>query len=154
MPPQRRGASCTTRARECTDPHKINLRKSGAPDYCRDMPDNAAFGDAVYLAWKLDQADAASAGRALSSLIEGEKMALYRLCSWVVVNNEVRALVAPAAPLARIAEAVWKEPVNPTATRFVATARGCAILTRGTQISSRMKGFPPRPELRPLSSAA
>jgi len=111
-------------------------------------------GDALYLAWKLDTADAASAGRVQQLLARGEGMHLYLLRSWVVANGEVRALLAPSAPLEEITEAIWESRSAPTASRWIAGRRACAAMARAIETIPVNLGLAARPEEWPFSSAA
>ena len=88
------------------------------------------MGDALYVAWKLDTADAASAKRARELLAKGEQMHLYRLQSWVVSDGEVQALFAPSASLEQIVGAIWDEDVEPLSSRWIPGKRECAVLAR------------------------
>jgi hypothetical protein len=111
-------------------------------------------GDALYIAWKLDTADAASAQRAQYLLAKGEQRNLYCLRSWVVAAGEVRALLSPAASLELITETIWSGKVEPLESRWVPGKRACAVLAREIETVPVGLGLAVRPEQWPFSSAA
>jgi hypothetical protein len=111
-------------------------------------------GDALYIAWKLDTADAASAQRAQRLLAKGEQRNLYCLRSWVVAAGEVRALLSPAASLELITETIWSGKVEPLESRWVPGKRACAVLAREIETVPVGLGLAVRPEQWPFSSAA
>jgi len=111
-------------------------------------------GDALYIAWKLDTADAASARRAQQLLAQGEQENLYCLRSWVVARGEVRALLSPAASLEQITGAIWSDQVEPLESRWVPGKRECAVLAREIETVPVGLGLAVRPEQWPFSSAA
>lgn len=111
-------------------------------------------GDALYIAWRTNPADANSAGVAKNRLASGEGRHLYRLRSWVIVNGEARALLAPAAPLEQIAGALSDDAGQLLASRWVAGQRACAELAREIERSPVALGLAERPEQWPYSSAA
>jgi hypothetical protein len=111
-------------------------------------------GDALYVAWKLDTADAASARRAQQLLAKGEQQNLYCLRSWVVAQGEVRALLSPAAPLEQITGVIWTDRVQPLVSRWVPSKRACAALAREIETIPVGLGLAVRPEQWPYSSAA
>jgi len=111
-------------------------------------------GDALYIAWKLDPADAASARRAQRLLALGEQRNLYCLRSWVVARGEVRALLSPAASLKQISGLIGGDRVEPLESRWVPGKRACALLAREIETVPVGLGLAPRPEQWPFSSAA
>lgn len=111
-------------------------------------------GELLYIAWKLNQSDAASAPSVLTRLVQGETWGLYRLRSWVIANGEARALLAPQAPLERIAEAIWGEGSQPLGSRWIAGKQACAAAAREIETIPVDLGLASRPEQWPLSSAA
>jgi hypothetical protein len=111
-------------------------------------------GDALYIAWKLDAADAVSAIRAQELLAKGEFLKLYRLQSWVVAQGEVKALLAPAAPLEQITRVIWTVRVQPLSSRWIPGKRACAEMAREIEFVPVGLGLAMRPEQWPFSSAA
>ena len=81
-------------------------------------------------------------------------MHLYRLRSWVVVNGEIRALVAPAAPVEEIAQAARHEHCETVSARWIITERACTDLVREIETAPVNLGLASRPEEWPFSSAA
>ena len=123
------------------------------------MSGNNLSGGALYIAWKFDTADgapsaSAAAERVWNRLSRGERLHLFRLRSRVFVNGEVRALLLPVAPLERIAAAINEPGANPVASRWVKTARECAVLAREIEAVPVNLGLAQRPEQWRLSSAA
>ncbi len=112
----------------------------------------------LYLSWRLGDTDADSARETLERLTLGEKLHLYKLCSWVVAGNEVKALLTPAATLDEIAAAIWKTPPDIESgafrMRWVSGQRGRVEVTREIEISPVVLGLARRPEEWPYSSAA
>jgi hypothetical protein len=104
----------------------------------------------LYIAWKFDTADDRSATRVWNLLSRGHDRNLFRLRSRVIVNGELRALIAPAAPLDRIAAALG----GLAATRWIDGERACAALAREIESAPVRLGLAQRPEQWPLSSAA
>jgi hypothetical protein len=111
-------------------------------------------GDALYIAWKLDTADAAAASRMQDRLEKGHNRKLYRLRSWVIVNGEARALLAPEAPLEEITEAIWPRDTQPLLSRWIAGRRACAETARQIEQAPVALGLARRPEQWPYSSAS
>ncbi|MGD1073319.1 MAG: hypothetical protein ABSB15_24665 [Bryobacteraceae bacterium] len=111
-------------------------------------------GDALYIAWKLDTADAASARRARKLLARGEHLKLYRLQSWVVAQGQVKALLAPSASLEEITGIVWSGHVEPLFSRWIPGKRACAEMARQIESMPVALGLAVRPEQWPFSSAA
>src|ERR1700704_90305 len=70
------------------------------------------------------------AGDTRALLARGEGDHLYRLRSWVIVNGEERALLAPEVSLHRIANAIWNDADQPIQSRWVASERACAAVAR------------------------
>ena len=111
-------------------------------------------GDALYIAWRTNAADANSARSAKRRLAQGEGKHLYRLRSWVIVNGEGRALLAPGAPLEQIAGAVSDRADQMLSSRWIAGSRACAELARDIERMPVVLGLADRPEQWPYSSAA
>jgi 4'-phosphopantetheinyl transferase EntD len=111
-------------------------------------------GNALYIVWRFRGAREHSTARARKLLNHGQKLHLYRLHSWVAVNGEIRALVAPAAPVEEIAAAARKERCETVSTRWVATERACTNLVREIETAPVHLGLASRPEEWPFSSAA
>jgi hypothetical protein len=118
------------------------------------MARNVVGGDALYIAWKLDAADAGSAMRAQELLAQGERLKLYRLQSWVVAQGEVKALLAPAASLEQITGIIWTDHVQPLSSRWIPGKRACAEMARRIESVPVGLGLAMRPEQWPFSSAA
>jgi len=89
----------------------------------------------LYLAWKLNSADAGSLARAKARLVGGESQRLYRLQVWAIANGQVSALLVPEAPLEQIAEAIWPEGTQPLLTRWVASRQACLAVAREIEAS-------------------
>jgi hypothetical protein len=118
------------------------------------VPPNAHAGNALYIVWRFRSARELSAARARKLLNHGQKLNLFRLHSWVAINGEIRALVAPAAPVEEIAAAARKERCEAVSTRWVATERACTNLVREIETAPVHLGLASRPEEWPFSSAA
>ena len=110
--------------------------------------------DALYVSWKIDTADEISARRVSLQLRRGEDQNLYRLRSWVIAGGEARALLAPSAPLERIAEAIWDKPADAIFTQWIDSPDVCARLARDIETAPVSMGLAKRPEQWPFSSAA
>ncbi len=108
----------------------------------------------MYIVWRFCGAGEPSAARAWKLLHQGQKLRLYRLHSWVAINGEIRALVAPAAPVEEIAAAARKERCETVSTRWVVTERACTSLVREIETAPVNLGLASRPEEWPFSSAA
>jgi len=106
------------------------------------------------MAWKTSPAGVHSARLAKKRLALGEGRHLYRLRSWVILNGEVRVLLAPAAPLEEIAGAVSNRPEEMICSRWIAGQRACAELAREIERAPVVLGLADRPEQWPYSSAA
>jgi hypothetical protein len=115
---------------------------------------NPSGGDALYVAWKIEPADEIGARKVSLQLRRGEDKNLYRLRSWVIAGGEARALLAPAAPLERIAEAIWQRPADAILTEWIESADACAQLAREIETAPVSMGLAKRPEQWPFSSAA
>ncbi len=115
------------------------------------MPGKNLQCGALYIAWKFDPAGVTSALGVWNSLSRGEILHLFRLRSRVVVNGEVRALLSPAAPLERIADAISADLLT---SRWIGTERECAAMAREIESVPVKLGLAQRPEQWPLSSAA
>jgi hypothetical protein len=115
---------------------------------------NQLRGEWLYIAWKLETADASGAATAMTRLVDGEGRHLYRLRSWVIVKGEAHVLLAPMAPLEQIAEAIWTEGTQPLLSRWVAGERAGAATAREIETAPVDLGLASRPEQWPLSSAA
>jgi hypothetical protein len=115
---------------------------------------NRFVGDALYIAWKLNTADAASAEIVQERLARGEDRKLYRLWSWVVANGEARALLKPDAPLEQIAAAIWENEALPSLSRWVEGRHACAQVAREIETVPVTLGLAARPEQWPFSSAS
>ncbi len=120
----------------------------------RDVTRTKLAGDALYIAWRMNPADADSAGTAKNRLAQGEGRHLYRLRSWVIVNGEGHALLAPAASLEQIAGAVSDDAEEVVASRWIAGRRECAEVAREIELTPVALGLTDRPEQWPYSSAA
>lgn len=118
------------------------------------MKNNRPTGESLYIAWKLNNADALAAGHARNLLAQGEGNQLYRLHSWVIVNGEARALLVPKAPLEQIAGAIWAEGDEPLRGRWIAGARSLAATAREIETAPVQLGLATRPEQWPFSSAS
>jgi hypothetical protein len=118
------------------------------------VPRKRLGGELLYIAWKLNISDAASAADVRARLVKGENYHLDRLHSWVIANGEARALLAPEAPLEQIAKAIWGVASQPLGGRWVAGERACAAAAREIETVPVDLGLAPRPEQWPLSSAA
>ncbi len=108
-------------------------------------------GGALYIAWHFDSAEG-SPSRVWTRLSNGERQHLFRLRSGVVVDGEARALMQPCAALETITAAICE--TKPVATRWVATERACAMLSREIESVPVNLGLALRPEEWPLSSAS
>ncbi len=118
------------------------------------MPTSDHTGNALYIVWRFRDAGECSTARAQKLLNHGQKLRLYRLHSWVAVNGEIRALVAPAAPVEEIAAAARRERCETVSTRWVASERACTSLVREIETAPVQLGLASRPEEWPFSSAA
>ena len=108
----------------------------------------------MYIAWKLSDMDAASAGDVQARLTRGEGRKLYRLQSWVIMDREVRALLQPASPLEEITGAIWGEGTSPLRSRWIAGTQACAEAAREIETAPVLRGLALRPEQWPWSSAS
>jgi hypothetical protein len=72
----------------------------------------------------------------------------------VIAGGEARALLAPAAPLERIAAAIWDCPADAIFTQWIESADVCARLARDIETAPVSMGLAKRPEQWPFSSAA
>ncbi len=118
------------------------------------MRQNRFSGEALYLAWKLNDADAASAGLVRERLTIGEGKRLYTLWSWVVANGVVRALLKPDAPLEEITEAIWDADAPLLLSRWVEGQRECIEVAHEIETVPVALGLASRPEQWPFSSAS
>ena len=109
--------------------------------------------DALYVSWRLLEAGDGAAGRLHRRLNAGQTRHLYRLRSWVIVGGVVQALLAPAASLDRIAEALWAASTEPVSSRWVG-GLACAAIARKIETTPVSLGLASRPEQWPWSSAA
>jgi hypothetical protein len=89
----------------------------------------------LYLAWKLNSAEAGSVATAKARLVGGEGQHLYQLRAWAIANGQVSALLVPEAPLEQIAQAIWAEGTRPLLTRWVASRHACLAVTREIEAS-------------------
>lgn len=112
------------------------------------------LGDAMYIAWKLDTADAVSAESAKSMLTEGEAANLYRLRSWVVASGRLEALLVPETSLDQVAGALWPETAEPVTSRWIEGKRKCDALARQIEKLPVALGLASTPAQWPWSSAA
>jgi type II secretory pathway component PulK len=115
---------------------------------------NSSGSDALYVAWKIEPDDEIGARRVSLQLRRGEDRNLYRLRSWVIAGGEARALLDPAAPLERIAEAIWEHPANAIVAQWIASADVITRLAREIETAPVSMGLAKRPEQWPFSSAA
>jgi hypothetical protein len=106
---------------------------------------------ALYLVWQTSRATAV--GAIQRRLKQGERQRLYRLRSWVIVNNEAHALVTPSACLDEIVDELWQGEIQPLRTRWVPRA-ACADVAREIERVPVRLGLSRRPEQWPHSSAA
>jgi hypothetical protein len=106
------------------------------------------------MVWRYQGAGEASATRLRKLLDRGEEMQLYRLRSWVAINGEVRALMAPAVPVDEITQVVRRESCETVSTRWVRDERACTNLVREIETAPVHLGLAARPEEWPFSSAA
>jgi hypothetical protein len=104
----------------------------------------------LYFVWRFER----SAARARKLLDRGEKLHLYRLRSWVAVNGEIRALVAPAATVEEIAEAARRGRCETVSAEWVISEHACTNLVREIETAPVSLGLASRPEEWPFSSAA
>lgn len=111
-------------------------------------------GESLYFAWRLDSHDPGASRQARALLARGQVNRLYRLRSWVVVNDEARALVVPEVSLDEIAGAIWNEHDRPVKSRWIQSRRACAALSREIESRPVALGLATRPEEWPYSSAA
>lgn len=111
-------------------------------------------GNALYIVWRTRGVVELATARARKLLRRGQTLQLYRLRSWVAVNGEIRALVAPAAPLREIAEAARKEHCDTVSAHWVVSERACMNLVRDIEMAPVHMGLASRPEEWPFSSAA
>lgn len=112
------------------------------------------MGNALYVVWRLQEDGGPSAQRARKLLNRGQQQHLYRLRSWVAVNGEIRALMAPAAPVEEIAEAARKQRCETVSARWIISERACTDLVRQIETAPVNLGLASRPEEWPFSSAA
>jgi hypothetical protein len=111
-------------------------------------------GNALYIVWRFRGDGERSTARARKLLHRGQALHLYRLRSWVAINGEIRALVAPAAPVEEIAQAARAECCETVSARWVITQRACMDLVREIETAPVQLGLASRPEEWPFSSAA
>ena len=111
-------------------------------------------GDALYVAWKIEPPDEKSARRVSNQLLRGEERNLYRLRSWMIARGEARALLAPAAPIEEITQAIWDSPQHSLATRWIESPDDCVRLAREIETAPVAMGLAKRPEEWPFSSAS
>ncbi len=130
------------------------MRQPALADTQIAVQSSAHTGNALYIVWRFRGTPEHSTARARKLLNQGEKLHLYRLHSWVAVNGEIRALVAPAASVEEIAAAARKERCETVSTRWIATERACANLVREIETAPVHLGLASRPEQWPFSSAA
>jgi|SRR5579862_1442949 len=114
----------------------------------RRIPDKSG---ALYLVWQTSRAIAV--GAIQRRLEQGEQDRLYRLRSWVIVNNEAHALVTPSASVDEIVGELWRGETQPLKTRWVSRA-ACAHVAREIERVPVRLGLSERPEQWPHSSAA
>lgn len=112
------------------------------------------MANALYIVWRLCGTGGHATARARKLLHHGEELHLYRLRSWVAVNGEIRALVAPAVPVEEIAEAARVDHCETVCVRWIATERACTDLVREIETAPVNLGLASRPEEWPFSSAA
>jgi hypothetical protein len=106
---------------------------------------------ALYLVWQTSRAIAV--GAIQRRLEQGEQQRLYRLRSWVIVNNETHALVTPSASLDEIVDELWHGETQPLKTRWVSRS-ACAHIAREIERVPVLLGLSERPEQWPHSSAS
>ncbi len=109
--------------------------------------------DALFIAWRLQPDDRASAQRTRRKLNSGESRKLFRLRSWVIVQGEVQALLSPAVSLDRIASSIWGDNSSPTSSRWI-RRNECAKIVRDMETIPVILGLAARPEQWPWSSAS
>jgi hypothetical protein len=115
---------------------------------------NSSGDGALYVAWKFEPDDEIGARRVTVQLQRGEEQKLYRLRSWAIAGGEARALLAPAAPIEQIAEAIYGRPSNAILTRWIANVDLITRLAREIEMTPVSMGLAKRPEQWPFSSAA